>query len=301
MKDADTISIEDALAAIELDDICSTCTDWSGYTTELVRDRVWEVADECAKGDESTLLDWLKDPQNKGAILEAENRDIFRVEFDITNIELELAEGTLTREQQLRVAAVGRSIANEEHLYDNMDDIYLYQALEKLRRGGMTEVPTAWIEDMRKWLEDDLPMTFADWSDDGPGYAMEDLPAMTVGYDKQNECPDIEQKSGRTAVSVGYCFTVVDDQELTDINLKPTGQEVVLAGKVMPLMAGATFSDSQKVDDLLDRHGELRTDEYINHDVDSLAASATRAAAIRRAYIDKLKERAAARNRNVDR
>lgn len=25
-------------------------------------------------------------------------------------------------------------------------------------------------------------------------YAMEDLPAMTVGYDKQNECPDIEQK-----------------------------------------------------------------------------------------------------------
>lgn len=132
-------------------------------------------------------------------------------------------------------------------------------------------------------------------------YAMEDLPAMTVGYDKQNECPDIEQKSGRTAVSVGYCFTVVDDQELTDINLKPTGEEVVLDGKVMPLMAGATFLDSQKVDDLLDRHGELRTDEYINHDVDSLAESATRAAAIRRDYIDKLKERAAARDRNVDR
>ena len=132
-------------------------------------------------------------------------------------------------------------------------------------------------------------------------YAMEDLPAITVGYDKQNECPDIDQKSGRTAVSVGYCFTVVDDQELTDINLKPTGQEVVLDGKVMPLMAGATFLDSQKVDDLLDRHGELRTDEYINHDVDSLAESATRAAAIRRDYIDKLMERAAARNRNVDR
>lgn len=132
-------------------------------------------------------------------------------------------------------------------------------------------------------------------------YAMEDLPAMTVGYDKQNECPDIEQKSGRTAVSVGYCFTVVDDQELTDINLKPTGEEVVLDGKVMPLMAGATFLDSQKMDDLLDRHGELRTDEYINHDVDSLAESATRAAAIRRDYIDKLKERAAARDRNVDR
>lgn len=75
-------------------------------------------------------------------------------------------------------------------------------------------------------------------------YAMEDLPAITVGYDKQNECPDIEQKSGRTAVSVGYCFTVVDDQELTDINLKPTGEEVVLDGKVMPLMAGATFLDS---------------------------------------------------------
>lgn len=132
-------------------------------------------------------------------------------------------------------------------------------------------------------------------------YAMEDPPAMTVGYDKQIECPDIEQKSGRTAVSVGYCFTVVDDQELTDINLKPTGEEVVLDGKVMPLMAGATFSNSQKVDDLLDRHGELRTDEYINHDVDSLAESATRAAAIRRDCIDKLMERAAARNRNVDR
>lgn len=132
-------------------------------------------------------------------------------------------------------------------------------------------------------------------------YAMEDLPAITVGYDKQNECPDIEQKSGRTAVSVGYCFTVVDDQELTDINLKPTGEEVVLDGKVMPLMAGATFLDSQKVDDLLDRHGELRTDEYINHDVDSLAESATRAAAIRRDCIDKLMECAAARNRNVDR
>lgn len=57
MKDVDTISIEDALAAIELDDICMSCTDWSGYTTELVRDRVWEVADEYAKGDESTLLD----------------------------------------------------------------------------------------------------------------------------------------------------------------------------------------------------------------------------------------------------
>lgn len=169
MKDVDTISIEDALAAIELDDICMSCTDWSGYTTEPVRDRVWEVADEYAKGDEATLLEWLKDPQNKGAILEAEDRDIFRVEFDITNIELELAEGTLTRDQQLRVAAVGRSIANEEHLYANMGDIYLYQALEELRRGGMSEVPTGWIEGMRKWLEDDYPMTFDDWRDDGPG------------------------------------------------------------------------------------------------------------------------------------
>lgn len=281
MKDANTISIEDALAAIELDDICSTCTDWSGYTRELVRDRVWEVADEYAKGDESMLMEWLKDPQNKGAILEAEDRDIFRVEFDVTNIELELEEGTLTREQQLRVATVGRSIANEEHLYANMDDIYLYQALEELRRGGMTEVPTAWIEDMRKWLEDDFPMTFDDWCDDGPG-----MPKV---------------KTGKTAVSVGYCFTVVDDREVADINLKPTGQEVMLDGKVMPLMAGATFADSQKVDALLDRHGELRTDEYINHDLDSLAESAARAAAIRRGYIDKLKERAAAREQNRNR
>lgn len=205
MKDADTISIEDALAAIELDDICSTCTDWSGYTTELVRDRVWEVADECAKGDESTLLDWLKDPQNKGAILEAENRDIFRVEFDITNIELELAEGTLTREQQLRVAAVGRSIANEEHLYDNMDDIYLYQALEKLRRGGMTEVPTAWIEDMRKWLEDDLPMTFADWSDDGPGIPEVSTPKTADGTDLDTltECARMASED----LDTGVCET----------------------------------------------------------------------------------------------
>lgn len=64
------------------------------------------------------------------------------------------------------------------------------------------------------------------------------------------------------AVGVGYCFSIVDAQEASGIDLKDTGTVVTVDGQDYRLMKGATYEDSLRVDALLDSHGEKRISDY---------------------------------------
>lgn len=72
------------------------------------------------------------------------------------------------------------------------------------------------------------------------------------------------EMSDGVAVGVGYAFTMVSAGEVAraGIELRESGTVVTLGGKDYPLMKGATYGDSRKVDALLDSHGELRVGDY---------------------------------------
>lgn len=58
-----------------------------------------------------------------------------------------------------------------------------------------------------------------------------------------------------TAVKAGTEFNLLTKSELAGVALKPEGVTVRVDGVDYPLMCGATFTDSQHVDMLLDLHG----------------------------------------------
>lgn len=63
---------------------------------------------------------------------------------------------------------------------------------------------------------------------------------------------------GRTvAVKVGCSFALVTDEELAGIDLRAAGTTVNVGGSSHPLFAGETFTDSRRIDALLDSHGEM--------------------------------------------
>ncbi len=64
------------------------------------------------------------------------------------------------------------------------------------------------------------------------------------------------------AVKAGYRFNLFTEDALSHIALEKTGQKVMVDGAVYPLYRGATFHESEKVDDLLDAKGELSIREY---------------------------------------
>lgn len=64
------------------------------------------------------------------------------------------------------------------------------------------------------------------------------------------------------AVGVGTRFNVLPKDAMAHIDLADSGTKVVLDNLRYPLMKGATFEDSQKIDLLLDVRGDLPIDEH---------------------------------------
>ena len=75
--------------------------------------------------------------------------------------------------------------------------------------------------------------------------------------------PAISQQPEKIAVGAGYCFNLVDAREASGIDLKDSGTVVTVDGQDYPLMKGATYEDSRRVDGLLDSYGEKRVSDYI--------------------------------------
>ena len=65
------------------------------------------------------------------------------------------------------------------------------------------------------------------------------------------------------AVAVGYCFNVVPTYELDGIKLKPIHEYIIKDGVIFELYKGKTYEDSKKIDEVLDRNGDLRINDYL--------------------------------------
>lgn len=66
-----------------------------------------------------------------------------------------------------------------------------------------------------------------------------------------------------TAVKAGTEFNLFTEGELAGVALAPEGATVRVDGVEYPLMRGATFADSQRVDMLLDSHGGRRVAAHL--------------------------------------
>lgn len=64
-------------------------------------------------------------------------------------------------------------------------------------------------------------------------------------------------------IKAGQEFNLFHDSEAAHISLEETGSFVAVGGAVYPLMRGATFEESQKVDVLLDAKGGLSVSQHI--------------------------------------
>jgi hypothetical protein len=64
------------------------------------------------------------------------------------------------------------------------------------------------------------------------------------------------------AVKAGYNFNLFPEENLSGIDLEPTGGKVEVGGVVYPLYRGATYAESEKVDRLLDAYGEMPIRDY---------------------------------------
>lgn len=66
---------------------------------------------------------------------------------------------------------------------------------------------------------------------------------------------------------VGYAFNLLPPETVAGIGLKDSGTVVTVDGQDYPLMKGATYEDSRRVDGLLDSYGEKRVSDYIKEPV----------------------------------
>lgn len=64
------------------------------------------------------------------------------------------------------------------------------------------------------------------------------------------------------AVKCGYSFNLFTDTEVSHITLEKTNGKVEVDGVTYPVYRGATFHESEKVDDLLDEKGEMALRDY---------------------------------------
>lgn len=64
------------------------------------------------------------------------------------------------------------------------------------------------------------------------------------------------------AVKAGYSFNLFTEQEVSHIRLEQTSGKVMVEGEIYPLYRGTTYTESQKVDDLLDAKGDMAIREY---------------------------------------
>ena len=64
------------------------------------------------------------------------------------------------------------------------------------------------------------------------------------------------------AVKAGYNFNLFPEENLSGIDLEPTGGKVCVEGVTYPLYRGTTYAESEKVDRLLDAYGEMPIRDY---------------------------------------
>ena len=64
------------------------------------------------------------------------------------------------------------------------------------------------------------------------------------------------------AVKAGYSFNLFPEDDLSHISLEQTNVKVRVDGETYPLYRGTNYEESQKIDSLLDEHGELPIREY---------------------------------------
>lgn len=69
--------------------------------------------------------------------------------------------------------------------------------------------------------------------------------------------------SNEMAVGVGYAFNILPADCVAGIELKESGIVVTVNGKEYPLLKGATFDDSRKVDGLLDMYGQRCIEDFV--------------------------------------
>lgn len=72
------------------------------------------------------------------------------------------------------------------------------------------------------------------------------------------------------AIKAGQEFNLFHDDEAAHVSLVETGSFVNVDGAVYPLMYGATFEESQKIDALLDAKGALPVSQHIAPPVQNL-------------------------------
>lgn len=85
--------------------------------------------------------------------------------------------------------------------------------------------------------------------------------------------------SEKVAVAAGYRFNLVDKQETSGIELRDSGTMVTVDGKDYPVMKGASYAESCKVDALLDSHGDkpiadFRKQVSLKEEVQNMRAAA---------------------------
>ncbi len=66
----------------------------------------------------------------------------------------------------------------------------------------------------------------------------------------------------KTALKVGYYFSLIDCDDAKHIDLENTGIKVKLDNGIYELHRGATFEESQKIDRLMDNSIQHRIDDY---------------------------------------
>ena len=67
------------------------------------------------------------------------------------------------------------------------------------------------------------------------------------------------------AICVGYCFNVVDEKLVRDIELRKSEKTVVFQGKDYDLYFASTYQGSRLIDVILDELGDYRIEKYLKN------------------------------------
>lgn len=64
------------------------------------------------------------------------------------------------------------------------------------------------------------------------------------------------------AIGVGYCFNVLDEERIKDVQTIKTKTKLEFQVKIYYLYVGSTYEESKKIDGLLDRYGQHSINDY---------------------------------------
>lgn len=116
------------------------------------------------------------------------------------------------------------------------------------------------VDDVWEALNGDIKRDFAD---DYERYAA----ILSEPHQGGTSSLSLPEESRMQAVGVGYAFNLLPPETVAGIGLKDSGTVVTVDGQDYPLMKGATYEDSRRVDGLLDSYGEKRVSDYIKEPV----------------------------------